>query len=357
VFREVRRVLRDDGTLWLNLGDSYCSTDKWGGGGNGNSGKQTVAVDGSVPSWAVRERKRPIPGIKPKDLVGIPWRVAFALQADGWYLRQDIVWHKPNPMPESVTDRCTKSHEYMFLMAKSDRYYFDHEAIKEKSVTGDTRKPYGIDGAWAMDGRDKWEEGKGQQRPNADGTRRNKRSVWTVNTRSYREAHFATFPTKLIEPCIMAGTSEKGCCPTCGSPWERITERVGGSASVAGPKSQTKRDMGLVTAFSGYEDGSTSPSFTTVGWKPTCACQDAGDPVPCTVLEPFAGSGTTLFVSVALGRSAIGCELNPEYAKLIEKRLTRGVDKPEIDGSVARSEPVDTEPSSLEDLLGFDEEA
>lgn len=134
VFREVRRVLRSDGTLWLNLGDSYCSTDKWGGGGNGNSGKHTLAADGTVPSWAVRARKQTQTGLKPKDLCGIPWRVAFALQADGWWLRQDIIWSKRNPMPESVTDRCTKAHEYIFLMTKSPRYFFDAKAIKEPSV-------------------------------------------------------------------------------------------------------------------------------------------------------------------------------------------------------------------------------
>jgi hypothetical protein len=131
VFADVRRVLKDDGTLWLNLGDSYCATDKWGGGKSGNTGKHTRDGD-SVPSWAVRSRKPAIDGIKPKDLVGIPWMVAFALRADGWYLRSDIIWSKPNPMPESVTDRPTKAHEYIFLLSKSARYFYDADAIKRR---------------------------------------------------------------------------------------------------------------------------------------------------------------------------------------------------------------------------------
>ncbi|HEY1502569.1 MAG TPA: site-specific DNA-methyltransferase [Acidobacteriaceae bacterium] len=131
IFREVRRALRADGTCWVNMGDSYCNTDKWGGGKNGNTGKHSIAEDGSVPSWTVRSKKDPIPGIKPKDLVGMPWMLAFALRADGWYLRQDIIWAKPNPMPESVRDRCTKAHEYLFLLTKSQRYHYDADAIRE----------------------------------------------------------------------------------------------------------------------------------------------------------------------------------------------------------------------------------
>lgn len=139
VFREVRRVLRKDGTLWLNLGDSYCNTDKWGGGG-ANTGKQTVADDGVVPAWAVRRKRDVMPGIKPKDLIGVPWRVALALQADGWYLRSDIIWSKPNPMPESVTDRPTKAHEYIFLLTKSDRYFYDADAIREPAAEPDRKR-------------------------------------------------------------------------------------------------------------------------------------------------------------------------------------------------------------------------
>ena len=349
VFREVRRVLRDDGTLWVNLGDSYASgggqayplRDSCGGlGKKGTRGTQPYHSAGGG-----FERPASIAGaIKPKDLVGIPWRVALALQADGWWLRQDIIWNKPNPMPESVQDRCTKSHEYIFLFAKSNRYYFDAKAIAEPSVTNDTRKPYGSDGAWAMDGRDKWEEGKGKQRDNADGAVRNRRSVWTVTTKSYRGAHFATFPEALVEPMVLAGSSEKGCCEMCGSPWERQTRRVGQSASVAGPKSTAKRDQGLATAFSGYADGSTAPVFRTIGFQMTCKCD--GAPIPCTVLDPFTGSGTTGAVALRLGRNFVGCELNPEYVNLAESRL-RGEAPP-----VLESEESENPEESVFDLFG-----
>lgn len=207
VFREVHRVLRDDGTLWLNLGDSYNNTDKWGGGQN--IGKHTVASDGAVPSFQVREKRPKMDGLKPKDLIGIPWRVAFALQADGWYLRSDIVWSKPNPMPESVTDRPTKAHEYIFLLTKSQKYFYDADAVRETSewnrennpewqhqrAETNARKGVGNRNA-ASGGFTKWDASQG----------RNKRTVWEVATQSCKEAHFATFPPKLIEPCILAGS-------------------------------------------------------------------------------------------------------------------------------------------------------
>lgn len=208
VFREVSRVLRADGTVWLNMGDAYA-----GGGRGGNpeesAHRKQATNTGSVTGAAKDPGKTPA-GLKPKDLCGIPWRVAFALQDAGWYLRQDIIWHKPNPMPESVTDRCTKAHEYIFLLSKSVRYYYDSGAIKEISTTGDVRKPYGSDGAWSMDGRDKWAEGAGQPRANAKLDTRNKRSVWTVTVQPFPGAHFATFPPKLIEPCILAGCPPDG---------------------------------------------------------------------------------------------------------------------------------------------------
>jgi len=198
VFREVRRVLRDDGTLWLNLGDTYAA-----GGMGAGSGKQLTNRGTSVGGHMDKPRKAP-EGLKPKDLIGIPWRVAFALQADGWYLRQDIIWHKPNPMPESVRDRCTKAHEYVFLLSKSERYHFDAEAIAEPSAypgdnraeRQDTRKA--VD-PMCMDGGSRTRTGK------PTGNTRNKRSVWTVATRPYKGAHFATFPPDLIRPCVLAG--------------------------------------------------------------------------------------------------------------------------------------------------------
>ena len=266
VFAEVRRVLRDDGTLWLNLGDSF-----WGSGqGFGDTKTTNKGHSGS------RERKKPEwanVGLKPKDLIGIPWRVAFALQADGWYLRRDIIWHKPNPMPESVTDRCTSAHEYIFHFSKSPKYYYDAAAIAEDGVTGDMRRPYGSQGANELDPRGKQGEGKlrkdvdkqrGHSRRHAGfndrwdamsreeqgSGKRNKRSVWTVATKPFKGAHFATFPPDLIEPCILAG------CP------------VGG-----------------------------------------------------TILDPFGGAGTTGLVADRNGRSAILIELNSDYAAMASKRI------------------------------------
>lgn len=265
VFRHVRRVLRDDGTLWLNLGDSYAA----------NRGYQ-------VPDSKHRDVGNSMPmradsiGLKPKDLCGIPWRVAFALQADGWYLRQDIIWSKPNPMPESVRDRCTKAHEYLFLLSRSERYYFDAKAIAEpvtpttiarlsqpnlEAQSGSNRVPGKTNGTMKAVaprfGGSKYGDLDGEERRTKSGNAydlkdgmRNKRSVWTVATQPFSDAHFATFPPDLIEPCIKAG------CP------------VGGM-----------------------------------------------------VLDPFGGAGTTGLVADRLGRNAILIELNPEYAAMARRRI------------------------------------
>lgn len=207
VFREVRRVLRNDGTLWLNLGDTYAGRGNGGGNGWGfigeNKGRDTYKTKRDTP-----------PGLKPKDLVGIPWRVALALQSDGWYLRSDIIWHKPNGMPESVTDRPTKAHEYIFLLSKNERYYYDANAIKEPAISTSLRK-------FTDNGVDK-QRGHGRKHSGFNGryaenlarrgvpTHRNARSVWTVATRPFPDAHFATFPIDLIKPCILAGAPAGG---------------------------------------------------------------------------------------------------------------------------------------------------
>lgn len=249
IFREVRRVLKDEGTLWLNLGDSYCGT------GNKGEYKDPKYLDGRNGQKVALNNK--IKGLKAKDLVGIPWRVAFALQADGWWLRSDIIWSKPNPLPESVTDRPTKAHEYIFLMSKSQKYYYDAEAIRETAVNGDPNPPRGSRGVLGNqnNGRRKQDEvGKrtytgfnGRYRPLE---KRNKRTVWTVSTRPFSGAHFATFPEKLIEPCILAGSPEKG-----------------------------------------------------------------------IVLDPFMGAGTTAKVALQLNRNFTGIEINPEYKQMAEKRI------------------------------------
>lgn len=282
VFREVRRVLRDDGTLWLNLGDSYHNGDKGGYAKDRVTAEDSLQVSNLGANFIGAPNRQPQPGMKPKDLCGIPWMVAFALRADGWYLRQDIIWAKPNPMPESVRDRCTKSHEYLFLLAKSERYYFDADAIAEPSVYADEAK---YDNGKSGHGGGESHAGQGsstrkfrlptsgnkERKPASargvpvdtggksagavagsvpwEGITRNKRSVWTVGTKPFKEAHFATFPPALIEPCILAGS------------------------------------------------------------KP-------GE----TVLDPFGGSGTTGQVSEALGRKWLLIELNGEYGKLCADR-------------------------------------
>jgi len=202
VFRHVWHILEDDGTVWLNLGDSYYNYRP----GKGQSlNKQTIASnDQDLPSECAR-RGNKLEGLKEKDLIGIPWRVAFALQEFGWYLRQDIIWHKPNPMPESVRDRCTKSHEYIFLLSKNPQYYFDNEAIKEPAIHSD--RTAGNKNAQKGTGVDKMDTRNGLLKAQQKVYElKNKRDVWSVNVRPYKGAHFATYPTALIEPCIKAGS-------------------------------------------------------------------------------------------------------------------------------------------------------
>jgi DNA modification methylase len=201
VFREVRRVLRDDGTVWLNLGDSYNGSGGVGGNGKQHTNQGSVDRPDNRAGWS---------GLKPKDLVGIPWRVAFALQADGWYLRQDIIWHKPNPMPESVTDRCTKAHEYIFLLSKSSKYFYDADAIKEPVSGTAHARGHGVHPKSTEPGSGIKQNSSFSAAVKGLVDERNKRSVWTVGTKPYPGAHFATFPPELIAPCIMAGCPEGG---------------------------------------------------------------------------------------------------------------------------------------------------
>jgi len=328
VFREVRRVLRDDGTLWLNLGDSYANA------GGGQMAWSTATEQAKKRVSCADMPRRDVSMLKPKDLVGIPWRVAFALQADGWWLRQDIIWHKPNPMPESVTDRCTKSHEYVFLLTKRERYFYDAEAVKEpQSDASLDRYRYAFSKA-TNDGNGWVTTKQNVERTTIDPSPsgRNRRSVWTITTKPYSGAHFAVMPPDLVEPCIKAGTSEEGCCPACGKPWERVVERGESSweaRKAAGHKiSGYHAADGAIASFATPEPregkrnegglGWVAPS-RTLGWRPACTC--GGSPVPCTVLDPFGGAGTTALVADQLHRNAILCELNPDYAGLAENRI------------------------------------
>jgi DNA modification methylase len=291
VFREIRRVMRDDACAFVNMGDSYNS----------------------------------------KQLLLMPARLALALQADGWWVRSDIIWAKPNPMPESCTDRPTSAHEHVFLLTKAARYFFDADAVREEP-TGRVeplrfgRVPVRNDGASVY---------------NCDGTRgRNLRNVWTIATHAFPEAHFATYPPELVERCIKAGTSEKGCCAACGAPWVRVTERsvafTSGSGR-AGNKPNGKY-AGSEQAESGEYDIRMGPSVatTTTGWAPSCQCQANYDcsglgcghqpcicigVQPCTVLDPFLGSGTTALVADRLQRNCIGIDLSLTYAGMAQRRL------------------------------------
>jgi DNA modification methylase len=314
VFSEVRRVLRPDGTLWLNLGDSYA----YGEVGRHDGGRKGRLL-GRIQRPRAERRIQQRSGLKQKDLVGIPWRVAFALQADGWHLRQDIIWHKPNPMPESVRDRCTKAHEYLFLLTPKPRYYFDADAIKEPATMKaqrrlTSRKVRSTD-APGQESHNGVIAARGEVAPNY--AERNRRSVWTVATKPYKDAHFATFPPKLVEPCVLAGTSERGCCPACGAPWARKVKRTRMEFQGTG-RLETKRLVGLRTAVSGTM--TSPPRSETTGWHSSCKC--GNDFVtPATVLDPFCGSGTVGAVCVEHGRDFIGIDINPDYLDLARKRI------------------------------------
>jgi len=514
VFREVKRVLRSDGTLWLNLGDSYNQGNKGQSGELALDSKQAT----NKGSHATRRgenlapSRKGIAGLKPKDLCGVPWRVAFALQADGWYLRQDIIWAKPNPMPESCTDRCTKAHEYLFLLTKRPRYFYDQEAIKEPFADERMGNPNG-GGQYAVDafqllGTQKGRS-KGEWNVNGSASGRNKRSVWTVTTQAFsggvsygkyriasqdcpvhdyqadrsrvqqygeqqgvsrfvrnlgtddrpvppqegvavaiplnpsvslsrecvaidrnteshkmamsserdaifygilpchteyrghldrcaaifdrtrgsstagddvsgekglcpevqtrvyivciqtfekplkdcrcyytgkpqiRQDHFAVFPPKLIEPCILAGTSKKGCCPECGGPWERVVEKYDTGSTQKMPDGMATHagDHGTIHKDGREKGKGGNPVMAnkTTGWRPTCSdyCSDViHDPVPCIVLDPFMGSGTVAEVAAGHERAYVGIELKQEYADMAAKRLEAwesGVTRKEAD--------------------------
>jgi DNA modification methylase len=321
VFREVKRVLRDDGTLWLNLGDSYA-------GSNGNGYKQSIAKTNASNGGGLDEVFRSKfklndNGLKPKDLVGIPWRVAFALQADGWYLRQDIIWAKPNPMPESVNDRCTKSHEYLFLLSKSSKYYFDNQAIKEPSVSSIGNAQIRFVGNKYGDSDDPKHATKSGNVWKATDTR-NKRDVWNIATKPFKGAHFAVMPEALVEPCILAGSPEGGSCSICNTPYSRIIEK--------GKIEERKTRDNMLNVIPGRDKPTRMNSVDmkvipkiTVGWQQCCNC-DNSKSTPSLILDPFTGSGTVAVVALRNGRKFIGTELNPEYADIAVDRIGLGAE-------------------------------
>jgi DNA modification methylase len=365
VFRCVRDVLADDGTLWLNIGDSYAAQ----GGAQVQGTKQTKGSQAGA--WNGDTRKPP-QGIKPKDLIGIPWMLAFALRADGWYLRQDIIWHKPNPMPESVRDRCTKAHEYIFLLSKSEKYFFDSEAMKEKAVS---TKPAGNKTHKYADA---YNTGTSEEHRTKAGLvalagveweTRNRRSVWTVATRPYKGAHFATFPTALIEPCILAGSmpigsyepddlilsptgnGDRGPDPSMEvgrAGWSRPRRDAEGVRPMSRAEqaayaeqlrnSQHKEAMmqeaGGESTFAHYmrtdRNGARAippvmfDRWVNLGWLNQVSIPPAlAEPHRSIVLDPFMGSGTTAAVALQHGRQYLGCELNPEYGPLQQERINK----------------------------------
>ena len=353
VFREVRRVLAAHGTVWLNLGDSYAS--------NWPCNRRSVIGAGSLENGK-REARPPrmSDGLKEKDLVGVPWRVAFALQADGWYLRSDIIWSKPNPMPESVTDRPTKAHEYVFLLSKQARYFFDQEAVRESHAPGSfehharyhSGDGFGYHNKNGEHGMGKGHTGLGALPNGPNPAGRNIRSVWEIATQPYPEAHFATFPEELARRCIAAGCPEQ-VCRVCGKARERVLERMEVKASYGETRGRYSNDEGILSA-STKGIGKSRQYYRSLGMEgppppetlgfTDCGCllsergngRNFDGPAqasrssaprseskyrPGVVLDPFIGSGTVAYVARKLGRHAIGIDLSAEYLQLAARRL------------------------------------
>ena len=442
VFREVWRVLRTDGTLWLNLGDAYAGSGGAHASDHSNPGisnsSQRGGIAGTYSSDGGRGASKMVSGLKPKDLIGLPWRVAFALQADGWCLRSDVIWAKPNPMPESVTDRPTLAHEYVFLLTKSgmsqywthrdqsgtrvrpladyrwldqsndleydaeplawsdevitcpgcqgagwhevrqgqismfdgipamrlpcsrcnpggeedsdgtvDRwkrvnlwqahdYFYDPDAVRQPVASGPSDLRKMAEAKDRIGGKHKNLDDLlskassttniGRKRAVGDPSGRNIQTVWSIATQPYKGRHFATFPEKLVEPCILAGTGGQGVCGECGAPWERVLEPTG---------HVNRREIAHVPGNTSTKTDSTgwAPSARPTGhWQPTC--DHDTNPMPATVMDPFCGSGTTGVVALRHGRSFIGIELNPEYVELARRRII--ADAPLLTGGTSR---------------------
>lgn len=402
VFREVGRVMRDDGTLWLNVGDAYS--------GSANAGGEETRTCNSRPN--ARDRNLPTKrcsGLKPKDLIGQPWRVAFALQADGWYLRSAIVWAKGlsfcptysgSVMPESCADRPTSAYEMVFLLTKRGTYYYDQEAVKEEATYGNHRRTV-FDNVPPPPS--KCPPHKGLRRAPGPESGRNLRNVWAIGTEPTSEKHFAAFPKALVRPCILAGTSERGACPQCGTPWERVVERSAYAPQTVEPGvrrvDQSRGDK--TRKLSGKEFNEEAKS-TTLGWRPGCACsglpiiedqpprptepkRKRGTPadewaavwsaycadlaaweaamadwrrrwadlkpqyadlpvVPCLAADPFGGTGTVGVVAQALGRDYPLTELNPDYCAMARARLANHEGLTEAEGAAVSRRVADKAP-------------
>lgn len=316
IFREAYRVLRDDGTLWLNLGNTYSGSGKGAvTRPNPDTKEAYIPTVGDIPGAGKASATWPA-----KCLVPIAWLVTLRLIQDGWLFRADVIWHKPNGMPSSVEDRPSISHEYILLFSKRQRYYYDGIAIAEP-VSDKTEWTYPQPDKAARAGITTNGLGASTLSPQRTSAERNKRSVWSINTYAFPDAHFATFPPKLVEPMILAGTSEKGCCSACGTPWRRVAEKgeLRGEARIQ----ETERPAAHVPNVSESSllrtNGRTFREIKTIGWQPSCKC--AADVVPCTVLDIFAGSGTTGLVAIRNRRDFVGIELSPTYAAMARRRM------------------------------------
>ena len=323
VFDALWRVLRPDGSLWLNLGDTYCTHPAGLTGAKRWKASTLPIKDRTGPEQAGSIDKRP-PGLKEKDLVGIPWAVAFELRRRGWFLREDIVWAKRNPMPEPVRDRPTRSHEYVFLMTRSPRYFYDAEAVREPIQASSLRRlrhhlPNPRDNPQYGSKHPRGDFRRFPLLANTDPKGRNLRSVWQIATQPYPGAHFATFPEALAEVCIRAGTSQKGACANCGTPYAHIVRAEGGGIGHDWhPLKTLAMGRGQGIAAPGIHDGTYRR--VDLGYRKLCHCETRRV-VPCVVLDPFMGSGTVLAVARRLGRRSVGIDLNPGYADLARERV------------------------------------
>ena len=311
VARELWRVLRDDGTFWMNLGDSYTSGGRIGHGTRLSAKQRTNR--GMNGTNDPPRAPQPV-GLTEKNLIGIPWRVALALQADGWTLRSAITWCKSAPMPESVQDRPTSATEMVFLLTKHPTYFFDAEAVREYEGSGWHGSSF--QSAYAQETKQRLGKHPRHETPG-----RNLRNFWVLGPHHYAGAHFATFPTALVERCLKAGTSEAGCCTQCRAPWIRQVERIKGEAASYNGSSFTKGKTHEARApLAAVGQGPRTAQVLLTGWAPSCACE-AGAPMPCVALDPFVGSGTTLLVARALGRDGVGMDLS--YSYLYDQARTR----------------------------------
>ena len=340
ILREIRRVLRHDGVVFWNIGDSYAGS--WGNSGARNGKQRPQNVKKFDRPGYDNHTERPASSypqgtLKPKDLCLIPFRVAIAAQEDGWWVRSVIIWSKPNPMPESVTDRPTESHEYILMMTKSAKYYWDADAVRTKTGNEASWAEYAAgDGHNAPSGtlEEGVNAGFGSKKdvfthPNG----RNIRSVWEFPTQpgpSGAVRNFATFPEKLPEICIKAATPEAGCCSKCGKPWERMLDKKPSAFNIrvrdakAGRATPEEGYKATQEEIDGYPGNHPDPGYRQItGWQPTCKCN--ADKVPSIVLDPFAGAGTTLWVAKKLNRRAVGYEISEEYCRLIVERVRQQV--------------------------------